>query len=169
MTYDKIELEAKANEYCHYNRKSITQSLGFGTQGVVFKITHGKAIKVHHLESGYIRERDAYLRLRERGIREIQGMQIPRFEGYDNSRLILEMSVVHIPCILDFGGAYLDHPPPHLQRDDEWFESKQDEFGENWKKAYSVIAELEARSDMWLVDVNPGNIKFQSTELITPS
>jgi hypothetical protein len=62
--------------------------------------------------------------------------------------------------MLDFGGAYLDYLPEHLNRDDVWFKDKQIEFGDNWEEAMSVIREIEHRADLWLADINTGNIKF---------
>lgn len=79
---------------------------------------------------------------------------------WDDGLLTLEMSIVHVPCILDFGGAYVDSIPDHCIRDEEWKAQKADEFGDNWERAKAIIGEFEARSDVTLVDVNTGNIKF---------
>ena len=45
---------------------NIIQELGHGTQGVVYQTNTNTAIKVYDLLSGYERERNIYLRLKER-------------------------------------------------------------------------------------------------------
>lgn len=121
---------------------------------------HNTAIKVYDLEQGYKRERDIYNRLKDRKIQSIRGLSIPRIINWDDSLYVFEMSVVHVPCIIDFGGAYLDSAPDHMSRDEFWLEQKAEEFGKNWKEAQAVIREIEHRADIWLADVNTGNIKF---------
>ena len=163
LTYDKTALKTKALEYCKNNEIQLVQQLGFGTQGVVFLTSRNTAIKVYNLKEGYFRERDVYRRLKDRNIDSIQNLMIPRIVSWDDRLTLFEMSVVHVPCILDFGGAYLDNPPEHMDRDETWIASKSEEFGENWEKAQAVIREIEHRADIWLSDINTGNIKFEET------
>lgn len=158
--YNKSTLKANADVYCVNTDTTVTKQLGFGTQGVVFLTKRDTAIKIHALSAGYIRERDIYMRLRDCGVERILGMKIPRLRGWNDDLFVIEMSVVSIPCIIDFGGAYLDTMPDHMVRDDIWLEEKSEEFGDNWKNAQSVIRELEHRANIWLADVNTGNIKF---------
>ena len=47
-----------------------------------------------------------------------------------------------------------------MVRDEIWREQKKEEFGNNWEEAQAVIREVEHRADIWLADVNTGNIKF---------
>ncbi len=91
----------------------------------------------------------------------VRGLMIPRIKNWDDQLFAFEMSMVHVPCVLDFGGAYLDQRPEHVIRDDQWFEEKASEFGENWQEAQAVIREIECRGDIWMSDVNTGNIKFE--------
>ena len=127
---------------------------------MVFLTSRNTAIKVYNLREGYFRERNIYRRLKDRGIESIQGFTIPRIESWDDRLLLFEMSVVHVPCILDFGGAHLDNAPEHMKRDQTWLAEKSEEFGDNWEAAQSIIREIEHRADIWLSDVNTGNIKF---------
>lgn len=159
--YDRKELRKVADQYCDDNRILVCQQLGFGTQGVVFFTERLSAIKVHARNDGYSRERDVYLRLRDRSVDSVQGLTVPRLLHWDDGLRVLEMSVVHVPCILDFGGTYLDIAPPHMCRDDQWQLEKAEEFGANWERAQSVIREIEHRAAIWLSDVNIGNIKLE--------
>lgn len=126
----------------------------------MYKTQHNTAIKVYDLKQGYQRERDVYKRLKERDIRSIRGLSIPRIVNWDDTLYVFEMSVVHVPCVIDFGGASLDSPPDHMIRDEIWKNQKAEEFGNNWQEAQAVIMEIEYRADIWLADVNTGNIKF---------
>ena len=163
MGYDKNNLESKAKTYCRLRGLILTRELGFGTQGVVYKTSRNTALKVYDLADGFNREIDVYFRLQERRITHIRGMSVPRIMDFDADLLAFEMSIVRVPCVLDFGGAYLDEKPDHMSRDESWFSSKAFEFGENWDEAQAVIRELEYRGDLWLADVNTGNIKFRSS------
>ena len=87
---------------------------------MVFKTSENSAIKVHSLKQGFVRELSIYLRLQERRIDNIRGLIVPRLLNFDKELLVLEMSIVHVPCILDFGGSYLDEAPEHVVRDEEW-------------------------------------------------
>lgn len=69
------------------------------------------AIKVHREEAGYLRERDAYLRLRALGTTTIRGCNVPELLAHHDALWILVMTVVVRPFVLDFGGAYLDQAP----------------------------------------------------------
>jgi len=158
--YDKSFLRSKAERYCELNETSITQELGFGTQGVVYQTSKVSAIKVHNLEIGYKRERDIYARLKERDIQSIRGFMIPRIINWDDAIWIFEMSIVHVPCILDFGGAYLNEAPAHMNRDEYWEQQLSEDFGENWSEAKAVLREIEYAADIYIADVNTGNIKF---------
>jgi hypothetical protein len=58
--------------------------------------------------------------LKERKIESVYNFKIPRILDWDDELFILEMSIVHVPCVLDFGGAYLDRIPDHLvERNEE--------------------------------------------------
>ena len=105
ITYDRMHLRSKAEQYCSTNDTNISRELGFGTQGIVFKSGHNTAIKVYNLQDGYRREKSVYTRLEERKVHSVQEMSIPRIVGWDDELLTFEMSIVHVPCVIDFGGA----------------------------------------------------------------
>ena len=161
IVYNQADIEAKAVKYSHSIRASVVLQLGFGTQGMVFRTNRNTAIKVYDREDGYRREHAIYQRLKERKIFEIRGLMIPRLKRHDDTLFVIEMSVVHVPCIIDFGGAYLDFAPEHMVRDEMWEEQKAEEFGAYWEYAKAVIREIEYRANIWLADVNTGNIKFE--------
>ena len=66
--------------------------------------------------------------------------------------------------MLDFGGAYRDHPPDYdAEILEEWRIEKAEQFEDNWPKAASILAELR-RYHIYVADVNPGNIGFVEKE-----
>jgi len=167
--YSSKELLARAQAYCNQHGLHLLKSLGHGMQGIVYsasrtKEVHESAIKVHSQKAAYLRERDVYLRLSENNATRIRGLAIPRLLGTDDNLLIIEMALVHPPFIVDFGGAYLDEPPAHSVdplTKQNWIEEKREQFGENWEKAQAILIDLEEKYDIYVVDVNPGNIQFK--------
>ena len=138
-------------------------------QGVVYSANrlediHESAIKVHAQRDAYLRERDCYHRLTDREVIRIQGLAVPRLLGTDDELLAIEMALVHPPFVLDFGGAYLDQPPSHMLDPEirsNWLAEKQEQFAENWSKVESILDELQRRYEIFVADVNPGNIQFK--------
>jgi hypothetical protein len=99
----------------------IGKQLGSGVHGIVFSAeyqTEGgrSALKVHERHPHYQRERDVYLRLKEHGITEIRGCNVPELVAYDDELWVIEMTVVTRPFVLDFAGAYLDQPPDFSEK-----------------------------------------------------
>jgi len=118
------------------------------------------ALKAHRNEADYGRERDVYLRLSQRQITEIRGCRVPELLEYDDNLLVIEMTIVTRPFVLDFGGAYLDRAPEFPKEVlADWRSEKAEQFGARWPEVQSILAGLEAYG-IFLLDVNPGNISF---------
>src|SRR5262245_18010357 len=101
-------------EYCRRNQLQPTRRLGFGVHGSVFTARNqingrSSAVKSLEQEKFYRRERNVYRRLREFAVTHIRSHQVPQLLGYDDELLVIEMSIVSRPFVLDFAGAYLDH------------------------------------------------------------
>jgi hypothetical protein len=168
MTAPHQELIDRAAEYCRRQGRELVrdQVFGFGVHGSVFacrhhyQLTGRNAVKVHERPESYRRERDVYLRLQDLHIEFIEGHTVPQLVDYDDELLVLEMSVVVRPFVLDFGGAYLDRAPDYDEEIlEEWRREKEEQFEENWPKVVSILAELR-RHGIYVADVNPGNIGF---------
>ena len=166
MVNPRTELAVKGLEYCRrHDCEFVADSLfGFGMHGSVFACVRPtlsrNALKVIERAEPYTVERDVYLRLRELRIDQIQGHNVPQLIDFDDELLVIEMSVVVRPFVLDFGGAYLDRAPDYDEEIlEEWRRDKEEQFEENWPKAESILAELR-RYGIYVADVNPGNIGF---------
>lgn len=100
------------------------------------------AVKVHHSFNTYINEREAYRRLRGALVNQILSLNVPQLLDCDDRLLVIEMTIVTKPFLLDFAGATLDHRtefPPAVQK---------------------IISELEAFG-IYLNDVSPSNIAWE--------
>jgi len=151
---------SRAEQYAQRKNIQLADQLGFGNQGTVYSTDVDSAIKVHERESFYQRERDVYFRLYQHRISEVCGCAVPTLIDYDNNLLILEMTVVSRPFVLDFASAYLDSRPdysPEVMQD--WQQEKQELFEDHWPDVQLILTQLE-RIRIYLYDVHPGNIRI---------
>ncbi len=140
----------------------LTRFLGDGNDGGVWETNHQTAIKALERRDSYMRERDAYFRLRDSGVTEIRGFAVPCFVDHDDTRQVVEMTVVFPPCIVDFAKAYVDNPPdftPEVLRD--WRVDSAELFENNWDTVESLIDALKSFG-IYYFDAKPGNILFAS-------
>lgn len=114
----------------------------------------------HHHREPYERERDVYARLSEAGVRALLGFHVPQLIRSDDELLVIEMTIVTRPFVLDFAGAYLG-APPHFSEEiwEDWEAQKREQFDQGWPKVQAVLAALE-ELDIYMVDVSPSNIAF---------
>jgi hypothetical protein len=85
-----------------------------------------------------------YERLKQAGVTEVLGFNIPQFIRADDDLRVIEMSIVTRPFVLDFAGAYLD-APPHFPDGiwAEWEAGKREQFETRWPEVEAVLAALE--------------------------
>jgi hypothetical protein len=162
MSGNDDELLKRARRYAARHSYRGLEKLGWGTQGTVFSTDIPTAIKVFKAEVPYHREVAVYRRLREKNVTNVRGFEVPRPIRRSDSLLIIEMSVVNPPYVLDFASAGVDaplyeHTPEALA---EWEESRQELFEDLWPIVRAVISEFRFRYGVFLADVKPGNIMF---------
>ena len=155
----------RASLYAASRSIQLKQQLGFGKDGSVYSTSKATAVKVFRLQEMFSREWACYARLSELGIFEILGHWVPQLRGADDRLLVIEMSIVERPFLLDFASAYLDDPPdfpPDVIQ--QWEESKQEEFGPHWPRVVTLLELLKQDFGIYLLDVHPGNIAFVEPE-----
>jgi hypothetical protein len=144
-------LTQNAQAYATRHRYRLTERLGFGIHGIIFR-TEGNpgtddvatAVKAHRFKEPYLRELSVYQRLHEAETTKILGFNVPQILGHDDELRVIEMSIVTRPFVLDFAGAYLDVPPEFLDETwAEWEAEKIDQFDDRWPKVQEVLAALE--------------------------
>ncbi len=90
---------------------------------------------------------------------EVCGHHVPQLIAHDDALLIIEMTIVAPPFLLDFGGAYLDWPPEFSEdANEQWQCEKREQFGEKWPAVQRILAVLGDACGIFVTDVNPGNI-----------
>ena len=143
----------------------LAERLGFGIHGIVLVAENNpqsgqSALKAHRYLEPYQRERAVYERLHDAGVTEILGFHVPQFLRADDQHLVIEMTIVTRPFVLDFAGAYLDAPPDFSEAIwAEWEVEKREQFEGRWAEVQAVLGALEAL-DIHMVDVSPSNISF---------
>jgi hypothetical protein len=155
----------RASQYATQNRLALGESLGSGKDGIVLSAKRktrpaSSAIKVHRFVELWEREKAAYDRLAETGTRRILGFHVPWLVGSDSDLLVIEMTVVTRPFVLDFAAAYLDRRPEFPEEVwDQWEIDKREQFEERWPQVQAILRAFEELG-IYLTDVSPANIAF---------
>jgi len=155
----------RARAYASRREIQLGRQLGLGTHGAVFAAESKlkplrSAIKIYKERDPYDRERVVYQRLAEHEVTEIEGFHVPQLLGVDSELLIVEMTVVARPFVLDFAGAYLDQAPefPAGVMED-WEADKREQFGPRWVIVESILQTLRSYG-VHLLDIHSNNIAF---------
>lgn len=161
------ELEAIALKYAALRgiQVNLQKPLGAGTDGSVWPTNRKSAIKVFELEKNYLQELRCYQRLKERGVEEIDGLDIPRLLDFDDSLLIIEIDIVDPPYLLDFGKAYLDEASPFTQAELASFLTElAAHFRVDDLPRIKKILRLLRNYGIEYLDAKPKNIRLRSDE-----
>jgi hypothetical protein len=161
---DKSQLLSRAEEYCDSRRILLTgkDMLGYGSDGSVWRSSRHTAVKALFHTKNFEHELECYQRLKSAGVQHIGLFDVPFLEDFDTRLMVLEISIVRPPYLLDFGKVYLDHPPTHLYDEqimanarEEWYER----FGKRWCKVEHAMRLLE-HYGIYYYDPRPGNVCF---------
>jgi hypothetical protein len=154
-----------AQSYAAIHGLRLVERLGFGIHGTIFATENNTkagstAIKALNSIEFYLRERNAYQRLQAASVTEITGFHVPQLIRFNDELLIVEMTIVTRPFLLDFAGAYLDAPPKFPPETwDAWECEKREQFENRWPIVRRALDALEDL-DIYMVDVSPTNISF---------
>ena len=100
-------LTTRAEEYVKDRDIKIESQLGFGQDGIVYATDRRTAVKAYGFERGYATERDIYIRFSEENVSEIASFAVPWLIDFDDSLMVVEMTFVNPPFVLDFAKCYL--------------------------------------------------------------
>jgi hypothetical protein len=138
--------------------------LGDGTDGKVWESNRKTAIKAFERERGYWLETGSYERLMEFDVSDIDGLTVPQLIGKNDELLVIEITIVSPPFILDFAKVRIDRPPdfsPEVLRD--WDVKGSEEFGARWEQVKDLLRTLEGYG-IYYLDPRPGNITFDDED-----
>lgn len=153
---------SQINHYCLSRDLELVGQLGEGKDGKVWQTQQHTAVKAHEYIERYQRERDAYIRLKECQLNQVGSFRLPRILNYDDAGLVLELSIVSPPFMLDFASAWLDEPPDFTQEIIEhWHKQIEERFEPRGGEVIAALHTLARRSGVYMLDANPNNIKFE--------
>jgi len=135
---------------------------GYGMDGTIWRTSRQSVAKTFEREKTFRDEVECYKRLSAKGIETISGFAVPELIDMDAELLVVEMTIVQPPFLLDFGKVYLDAPPPYWNDAEimgHWHAEGRENFGDRWKIVLSLIRILESHG-IYYVDPKPGNIMF---------
>ncbi|TWT87204.1 hypothetical protein Mal64_27420 [Pseudobythopirellula maris] len=136
--------------------------MGFGQDGGVWATNRGAALKAFERQANDRTELACYERLAAEGIKAIEGFSLPSLLGWDDDLLVIEMSIVTPPYLLDFGKAYLDRPFDFEEGGfTDWELEKRELYdtAQQWEIVSTVLARL-ASLGIHYYDAKPANIRF---------
>jgi hypothetical protein len=155
-----LSAEERAKKYATQLGLELTDFLGDGTDGNVWKTARNTAIKAFNYKKNYDMELACYQRLKERNVTKIMQLAVPRLVGHDAALQVIEMEIVSPPCLIDFGKAYLDHQPEHSAETWQDYNEEQREIWEDrYQEVQAVLWKLKELG-IFYRDAKPRNIIF---------
>jgi hypothetical protein len=141
MMYYHADSLRRLHEYAARQNRTLAKRLGWGQEGVVYSTISRTAIKAFRSELHYSKERDVYFRLFERGVNSVAGCAVPQLVAHDDVLMVVEMTIVSPPYVLDFAGAYLDELPPFsAEKLEEWEADRRELFEDRWPRVLSILS-----------------------------
>jgi hypothetical protein len=134
--------------------------LGFGAEGLVLPTMRHTAIKVFTHEEKFLNELAAYGRLEERNVENVLGFWIPGFVGASPELMVIEMTIVRPPFLVDFSQAKFDEEEDFPEGLDEWWGRLGELFGSRLSKVQAVFYELRRLTGISYYDLAPRNMNF---------
>lgn len=163
MSKPHIDATIRLEKYLAQHGIRTQDHLGSGVHGSVFLTDVQTAVKVHEASTPYRVERDVYRRLADRRVSKIRECAVPVLLYSDDELLVIEMTAVKPPFVLDFAGAYLDRRPDFSDETmAEWRIEKEEQFGSDWAEVDLILAHLEGLG-VYLSDISPRNIMLKAT------
>lgn len=158
-------LEQRIKDYAKANqlRFNLKEKVGHGNDGDVWATNRSTVIKVFFRDDSYYREKACFLRLQALGIKDLDGLSVPQLIQYDDSLLIIEMTFVNPPYVLDFGKAYLDGGSPYDEEQlADWRSRLRQSFRKDDLPRVHRILRTLAGYGIGYYDARPWNIRLRT-------
>lgn len=146
---------------------SLIKHLGNGADGIVYLTDRSTAIKALRDERLYQNELMTYQRLQSRGVIKVGRFNVLQLVNHDPELLVIEMTFVVPPFVVDFAGVYLDRPPAYQNEPEimnQWEADKSEQFGDDWPEVKLLMWELRQTYRIYLNDVKPGNVTVRQSD-----
>lgn len=163
MNRDDTKMLKNAQAYAKRRGIRVIESprLGHGSDGAVWKTSVPSAVKALYDPTNYTRELECYKRLKFHGVTSVNGFNVPVLEGFDSRLLVLELSFVTPPFLLDFGKVNLDRPASDFYDKQQLAEANsrwKSLFDDKWDDVSVALYILWEKYGIYYVDPRPGNI-----------
>jgi hypothetical protein len=153
---------SRRDDFCESRSRSVVDLRGWGVDGYIWQTDKDSVVKVFRRSQQFVQERDVYLRLRQRQLYQLQGFRIPRLLDFDDDLLVLELTYIRPPYVLDFAGAALDRPPPGFDpHDADWITEQRRKFGKDWPDVQRLLDALR-QYGIYYTDVHTQNIRVRA-------
>lgn len=163
----ETQFKERALEYLG-EYESINEKLGSGQEGFVYRTSRKTALKVFEREQNFNAELKSYQILQALQVEQIEGFSIPQLLGFDEDRLVIELTIVTAPYLLDFGKVHFsppDFPSDAVAHD---LQRCEEDFGEYWPIVLSALYDLQSMG-IWYVDAKPSNINWDGLKIAPES
>lgn len=129
---------------------------------MVYSTNACSALKAFKDRIPYERELAVYKRLQELKISEIRGFNVPKYISSDDDLMVLQISTIRPPFVVDFASAGLDRPLFEYSQEvvQEWLAERKELFGDRWPEVLRILSGFR-KHGIFLSDVKPGNITFE--------
>jgi hypothetical protein len=147
------------------NNLKVVERLGSGKDGDVLKTNRKSAIKIFKTAELYRNELRAYQLLKELSIRKIERFKIPRLLGFDDDALLIGMTIVSPPRMLDFASCVDEVELEFLNFSEEvWAEREahwSETFGQDWPLIQAATTTFLRLTGLTYLDPSPNNIRLR--------
>jgi hypothetical protein len=155
------EIWQRCLAYCQQAGFTVEELRGYGVDGYVWQATNDHILKVFRPErdAEFNQELAVYERLQDRETHRLQGFNIPHLLNYRSDLLVLELSYVQPPFVLDFANATLGAPPAGFDPESpDWIREKRALYGPRWPDVVRLLDALR-HIGIHYPDVHLGNIR----------
>jgi hypothetical protein len=159
MESERQKAEETASRYI--GEGSVLEALGAGAEGYVFSTPQYTAVKVFARPPKFERELAVYERLATHGVTHVEGFNVPKLVGYSRDLLVIEMTIVQPPYLLDFAQSELDFPLDFPEgHEEEWWQRLAELFGDRLSAVRNLYETLIERYGIYYYDLAPRNVNF---------
>lgn len=138
----------------------IVDEPGFGAHGNIFATSENNIIKVFAQNRPYATEKKIYQYFQDRDIKDLYGLNVPALVSYSDELLLIEMTAVQKPYILDFAECDLGKCRYPQEQIHEFVQQMVERFDERAMDAESIFYRLVRQHKIYYWDLKPGNLEL---------
>ncbi len=159
MSHLVFSAEDRALLYAAGRKLTIEKSLGYGNDGTVFATSVKTAIKCLKNATLFANELAIYTHLSQAGVTHVNEFKLPELVHSQRDLLVIEMTIVTPPYVLDFASARLKGHEVKYDEETiaEWKREKAEQFEDDWRQVQRMVWAFESLGVV-LTDVHPRNV-----------